>query len=89
MGLLKCVKLHLRAIAGAWTRQFILIDKGWSNINKVGLKLQMPSAFINVLRNSSSVSSVNGQFDEFEYKNGVSRFFSMMLRAHSLPEQPD
>ena len=65
MTLLNCEKSHLRLIAGAWVRQFALINRGWTSIGRVGKKLQMPTAFINVLRNSNSHSSLNGLYDEY------------------------
>ncbi len=80
MGLLSCVRLHLRIVAGAWVRQFDLIDKGWRSIHSISKKLSMPSAFINVLRQSNPTSSLNGQYDDAEFRMGVFRFVMMMLK---------
>ena len=81
LGLLDCKdKNSLRCIAGVWIRQFELIHKGWSWITPVCRKLALPSAFINMIRSSSAVSSLNGQFDERNFQQVVRRFIHAMLK---------
>lgn len=81
LGVFECKdKNSLRCIAGTWVRQFELINKGWSWISPVCRKLSLPSAFINMIRSSSSISSLNGQFDERSFQQTVRRFIHAMLK---------
>lgn len=68
MNILECKKKDaLRCIAGTWVRQYELIHKGWTWVTPVCRQLGLPSAFISMIRNSSAISSLNGQFDQKEF----------------------